>query len=70
MEKYTKEGLARQEREKDEEKQRKLAAKQQNKPRKKKEEILVSYPTEYYEYDTGGAEAGHYYSYAQSSDGK
>ena len=43
----------------------------------KKEEILVSHPMEYYEYDlvgtvihTGGAEAGHYYSYAQSSDGK
>jgi len=38
---------------------------------------LPSYPPEYYEYrlvgvvvHTGGAEAGHYYSFAQSSDGK
>merc|ERR1712228_198953 len=41
------------------------------------EVILETHPPEYYEYKlvgvvvhTGGAEAGHYYSYAQSSDGK
>jgi len=54
------------------------AAKEEKKEENKDEEAeLPSYPPEYYEYrlvgvvvHTGGAEAGHYYSYAQSSDGK
>merc|ERR1712228_963488 len=84
MEKYTKEGLARAEAEKEKEKQRDLEKKKKKNKEKKDDEeeeeeevILETHPPEYYEYKlvgvivhTGGAEAGHYYSYAQSSDGK
>ena len=110
MEKYTREGLARAEKEKAAEKAAKAKAKEEKKRKKKDDQIkdededkdedkeaeedeeteeeekkipkdeepeLPTYPQEYYEYrlvgvvvHTGGAEAGHYYSYAQSSDGK